>query len=255
VLNILADPISISPIPINNAEPLFRREIALSGIGFHYDNGAMALTDIDLTIAAGQRVGLVGRTGSGKSTLVDVLMGLLEPSTGAILLDGVVLTTDRVSHWQAQIAHVPQTIFLADDSLAANISLGDAIDQNRIENAARGAHIHDFIVSLPKGYETRVGERGIHLSGGQRQRIGIARALYRRADVLVFDEATSALDDETETSVMASVDSLEGNLTVIMIAHRLSTLRNCDVIYRLENGRIVERGDYQMVVGEVGTAF
>lgn len=182
-------------------------------------------------------------------------MGLLEPSTGAILLDGVVLTTDRVSHWQAQIAHVPQTIFLADDSLAANISLGDAIDQNRIEIAARGAHIHDFIVSLPKGYETRVGERGIHLSGGQRQRIGIARALYRRADVLVFDEATSALDDETETSVMASVDSLEGNLTVIMIAHRLSTLRNCDVIYRLENGRIVERGDYQMVVGEVGTAF
>lgn len=256
VLDLMAGPV-IDPAPLPGSEPdtpAFAREIALVDLGFRYGSGVSAIESIDLVVARGERIGLIGATGSGKSTLVDVLMGLLAPSAGAILLDGTALTPDSVGHWQAQIAHVPQSIFLADDSMAANIALGargDAIDMARVEDAARRAHVHDVIAGLPDGYATRVGERGIRLSGGQRQRIGIARALYRRADVLILDEATSALDDATEAAIMASLDDGPRAPTVILIAHRLSTLKACDTIYRLAGGRIVESGTYAEVIGDV----
>lgn len=255
VLDLLAGPV-VEPggTAVDDTAP-FRREIALRDVHFRYREGAPALAGVDLAIARGERIGLIGRTGSGKSTLVDVLMGLLPPSSGAILLDGVPLTPDRVGAWQARIAHVPQSIFLADDTIAANIAFSQAqaaVDLARVAAVAREAQLHDFIESLPDGYRTMVGERGVRLSGGQRQRIGIARALYKRADVLVLDEATGALDNETEASVMAAVAGLGRELTVVMIAHRLTTLRECDVIYRLEGGRIVGRGDYRVMVGEGG---
>jgi ATP-binding cassette subfamily B protein len=255
VLDLMAGPMLEPATRTDGSPPPFGREIALVDLGFSYgDTGgdrAAALTDIDLCIARGDRIGIIGRTGSGKSTLVDLIMGLIAPTSGAILLDGVALTPGRVGAWQAQIAHVPQSIFLLDDSIAANIALGmagegvagDAVDTVRMEDAARRAQLHPFIETLPQGYDTTVGERGIRLSGGQRQRIGIARALYKRADVLILDEATSALDDDTEAAIMATIGDRSGNeggngVTVIQIAHRLSTLRHCTAIYRIDRGRI-----------------
>lgn len=230
----------------------FGREIRLERVSFQYQARAYALKDIDLVIPKGARVGFVGETGSGKSTLLDLLMGLLEPSRGAILIDGEALGDANRANWQAQIAHVPQAIFLADSSVASNIAFGEAeeeIDLARVRNAAAMAHIDDFIEQLPQGYETPVGERGIRLSGGQRQRIGIARALYKRAPVLVFDEATSALDDETERAIMASIATLGDDVTLLMIAHRTSTLTGCDLIVRLARGRIAETGSYAAMIG------
>lgn len=258
VLALLEGPVAPVAADVDaDATPVFRREISLVHLGFRYGDGTAALTDVSLTIRRGERVGLIGQTGSGKSTLVDVLMGLLTVDTGAILLDGVAMSPENVQRWQAQIAHVPQTIFLADSSIAANIAFGTEereVDMSRVEDAARRADIHQFIAELPDGYATTVGERGVRLSGGQRQRIGIARALYKRADVLVLDEATSALDDQTEASIMEAVKNLDRDLTIVMIAHRLSTLRACDTIYRLAGGRVVESGDYATVVGHAPSA-
>jgi ATP-binding cassette, subfamily B, bacterial PglK len=228
--------ISTPPVPIP-----FREAVRFRGVQFGYSPGAMVLHDIDLRIARGERVGLAGTTGSGKSTLMDLLLGLLEPSQGTIEVDGAPLTGERRAAWQAQVAHVPQSIFLIDDSIAANIALGvprGEIDSARVREAARSAGIDAFVDSLPEGYATRCGERGARLSGGQRQRIGIARALYKRANVLVFDEATSALDTATEAEVMAAVAGLNRDITIFMIAHRLSTLENCDRVLRLEGGRL-----------------
>jgi ABC-type multidrug transport system fused ATPase/permease subunit len=254
VLDLMAGPMIESAALVDTAAPrIFERSIALCDLGFRYagtgDRGTAALEGIDLVIAKGDRIGLIGQTGSGKSTLVDVVMGLLEPSAGTILLDDVPLTPDRVGHWQAQIAHVPQTVFLLDDSVAANIAFADTIDMDRVAQAAARAQLDDVIAALPEGYATLVGERGIRLSGGQRQRIGIARALYKRADVLILDEATSALDDNTETAIMTAIDGLGRELTIIQIAHRLSTLRGCSTIYRIANGHIVQQGDWNTVVG------
>ena len=195
----------------------------------------------NLKIPKGARVGLIGATGSGKSTVMDLVMGLLQPSTGQILVDGRRLTGGDQLAWQRNIAHVPQSIFLADASFAENIAFGvplDEIDFERVEHAARKAQIADYIATQLDGYSAMVGERGVRLSGGQRQRVGIARAFYKQASVLVFDEATSALDSETENSVMQGLYSLERDLTVLVIAHRLTTLSDCDVIYRLNQGRI-----------------
>ena len=219
----------------------FRQSIAFEGVGFAYPIGGKVLRDISLVIRKGERIGIAGTTGSGKSTLMDLLLGLLEPSEGAILIDGRRLDRASRAGWQAEIAHVPQAIYLTDDTLAANIAFGvpeAEIDQARLEEAAHSAGVSAFIASLPDGYLTKTGERGVRLSGGQRQRIGIARALYKRASVLVFDEATSALDTRTEEGVMASVAALADEITVVMIAHRLTTLKDCDRIIHLEHGRI-----------------
>ncbi len=182
-------------------------------------------------------------------------MGLLEPGEGTVRIDGRLLDAAARPSWQQQIAHVPQAIFLADASIAANIAFGRDpadIDMARVREAARGAELADHIATLPQGYDTMVGERGIRLSGGQRQRIGIARALYKQARVLVLDEATSALDDETEAAVMAAIDRLSRDLTIISIAHRVTTLRGCDTIVRLAGGRIVATGSYDAIVGNGG---
>jgi ATP-binding cassette subfamily B protein len=242
VLNLLQQPLpEYASLPKAEAMP-FLRSIALRGISFRYGPDAPdVLTSVDLTISKGSRVGFVGSTGSGKSTLIDVVMGLLPPTQGALEIDGQTVSEANVRTWQMHIAHVPQSIFLSDASIAENIAFGipvKDIDIDRVRLAAKQAQISDSIESWSQQYETRVGERGVRLSGGQRQRIGIARALYKRADVIVFDEATSALDTETEKAVMRAIDGLSSDLTVIMIAHRLTTLRGCSHIVELSAGRI-----------------
>ena len=224
---------SSAPLPFNSG-------IELKDICYHYDEKKpLTLRDVNIRIEKGSLVGIVGKTGSGKSTLIDLIMGLLEPSKGSISIDDIELTRANVHQWQQNIAHVPQAIFLADTSIAGNIAFGiipEKVDHARVREAARMAGAADFIEEMKDGYDTEVGERGVRLSGGQRQRIGIARALYKQASILVFDEATSALDDETEKRVMESINTLSKTLTIIMIAHRLSTLENCDRVVRLSNG-------------------
>ena len=218
---------------------VFVDSIAVADVSFRYQPDLpLVLREISLKIHRGERVALVGPTGSGKSTLADILMGLLQPTSGVLLIDGREVAAEA---WQANIAHVPQSIFLADTSIAENIALGipaAEVDQGRLEAAAAQAQIAEFIESLPKGYATTVGERGVRLSGGQRQRIGIARALYKQAPVLVFDEATSALDDATEKALMETLDGLSRELTIIMIAHRLSTTAYCDRVITVSGGAI-----------------
>jgi ABC-type multidrug transport system fused ATPase/permease subunit len=220
---------------VDTGQPL----IALREVGFRYNADADApnvLNGVTLEISRGARIGVVGATGSGKSTLIDLIMALLPPSAGRIEIDGETLTAENRLDWQARIAHVPQTIFLSDTSIAENIALGipiEEIDLERVGLAARQAQLASFIETLPEGYQTTVGERGVRLSGGQRQRIGLARALYKQTDVLVLDEATSALDDATESDVMDAIRQLHDKMTVLIIAHRISTLRNCDWIIQL----------------------
>jgi ABC-type multidrug transport system fused ATPase/permease subunit len=230
----------------------FKDAVRFDAVRFRYnDNGPWVLDNFNLTIRKGARVGFVGSTGSGKSTSLDLLMGLLAPTEGSVLVDGEPVIGNRIRAWQRTIAHVPQSIFLADTTLAENIAFGvpqSAIDMGRVKQAARQAQIADFIESRPEGYSAWVGERGIRLSGGQRQRVGIARALYKRASVLVFDEATSALDNATEQSVMDAIDGLDRDLTIVLIAHRLTTVRRCDVIVELEHGRVVSHGTYEQLL-------
>lgn len=238
---------------LTTSSPLsFRDDIRFSGVRFRYtSDGPWVLDGLNLTIPKGARVGFVGSTGSGKSTTLDVLMGLLSPSEGELLVDGQPISGNRVRAWQRTIAHVPQSIFLADATLSENIAFGvprDDIDMNRVQQAARQAQIADFIESRSDGYSVLVGERGIRLSGGQRQRIGIARALYKQASVLVFDEATSALDNATEQSVMDAIEGLNRDLTILLIAHRLTTVRRCDFIVELEHGRVVSQGTYEQLL-------
>ena len=230
----------------------FNQEIALEGLKFRYSlHTPYVLNNINLVIKKGSRVGFIGTTGSGKSTLLDIMMGLLQPTEGFLKVDHNVI--DGVNHrgWQERIAHVPQAIFLADTSVEENIAFGvpsDQIDQSRVRRAAQQAQIADIIESWPAGYQTFVGERGIRLSGGQRQRIGIARALYKQADVIIFDEATSALDGETEDAVMHAIEGLGKDLTILIIAHRLTTLKNCTQIVELSLGEITRVGSYQNIV-------
>lgn len=218
-----------------------RHAIALCNISYRYPSAPHdALQEINLTIPVGSAVGIVGPSGAGKTTLVDVLLGLLRPTEGAITVDGQPVTDENLREWQQSLGYVPQDIFLTDTSVAENIALGvpaGQIDQEQVERCARMAQVHDFIAhELADGYDTIVGERGVRLSGGQRQRIGIARALYHDPAVLVFDEATSALDTDTEKAVMNAIDALAGVKTLILIAHRLSTVQSCGQIVRLEMG-------------------
>lgn len=207
------------------------------------------LNRMSFTIDAGSKVGIVGSTGSGKTTTVDIILGLLRPAAGQVLVDGVEIGEDQLRPWQASLGYVPQTIFLADTTLAGNIAFGvpdEDIDHRRVEAVSKLASLHPFVVNeLPDGYETRAGERGVRLSGGERQRVGIARALYHDPDVLILDEATSALDNNTEKLVMQALDELAPNKTVIIIAHRLSTVKNCDTIFFLEDGVVSGQGTFE----------
>ncbi|WP_018878412.1 ABC transporter ATP-binding protein [Thioalkalivibrio sp. ALE28] len=237
-------------------EPLApERSIEVIAATYHYPGHERpALGDVTLEIPAHTTVGFVGSSGAGKSTLVDMLLGLLEPQSGTLQIDGKPLTRENVRNWQAAIGYVPQHIFLADQTVAANIALGvpeDKIDHAAVEKAARLANLHDFVIGdLPDGYNTIIGERGTRLSGGQRQRIGIARALYRDPAVLFFDEATSALDNATEKAVMEALHNLSGEKTIILIAHRLSTVRPCSRIYVLERGQLVDSGTWKELAGQ-----
>ncbi|MCF1711090.1 ABC transporter ATP-binding protein/permease [Tabrizicola sp. J26] len=224
--------------------------LELRDVRFSYPaTDRVTLDGLSLAIEANTTVGIVGGTGAGKTTAVDIMLGLLTPQSGEVVVDGTVLTAQNMRRWQDVLGYVPQQIFLVDDSVAANIAFGEPDakwDRAAIEQAARIANLHDFIMNdLPQGYDTHVGERGVRLSGGQRQRIGIARALYRNPDVLILDEATSALDNLTEQAVMEAVHNLRHAKTVIMIAHRLTTVKNCDVIFLLEHGRLVAQGTYE----------
>lgn len=260
----LADVIELldQPLPMEllgpPPEPLpFRDSIRFEATSFRYsDEGPWVVDGVDLVIPKGARIGFVGSTGSGKSTLLDLLMGLLPPTSGAVLVDGEPIR-ERVRAWQRAIAHVPQGIYLADSSFAENIAFGlprDLIDFERVREAARRAQIAEHIEGRPNGYDAQVGERGIRLSGGQRQRIGIARALYKQASVLVFDEATSALDNATEQAVMQTIESLDRDLTILMIAHRLSTVRQCDAIIELGHGKVVAQGTFEQLL-QVSASF
>ena len=229
----------------------FAQVLEVSELSFKYETAPTnALSNVSLRVKRGEAVGLVGPSGSGKSTLVDVLLGLMAPASGAVLVDGVNVQ-DRIRWWQDQIGYVPQSIFLTDDTLRRNVAFGlpkSEIDDAAVDAAIRAAQLEEFVNSLPLGLETVVGERGVRLSGGQRQRIGIARALYHNPDVLVLDEATSSLDTETEHGVMQAVQALQGEKTVIIVAHRLSTVEYCDRLYRLESSRIVDEGTFEEVM-------
>lgn len=230
----------------------FQKKITLKNISFRYGlDTPWVLQDINLVIPKGARVGFIGTTGSGKSTLLDVLMGLLEPTTGCVQIDDTTIDFSNSPIWQSHISHVPQAIFLADSSIEENIAFGtprEQINKPLVREAARRAQIADMIESWSRQYDTVVGERGIRLSGGQRQRIGIARAFYTNADTIIFDEATSALDNQTETSLMNAIDSLGNEITVLVIAHRLGTLKNCSLIVELENSKIKRVGSYDEII-------
>lgn len=230
----------------------FRRVVELEDISFKYDDN-VALSHVSCEIPFGAKIGIMGRTGSGKSTLADVLLGLLPPSSGVIKVDGETLRPAVMAAWQAAIAHVPQSVYLVDASILENIALGvpeDEIDHHLVEVAAQGAQLNEFLEVLPRGIHAEVGERGVRLSGGQCQRIGLARALYKQASLIVLDEATSALDNDTEELVMEAVRGLSREVTVVIIAHRLTTLRDCDTIIELESGRIVRQGSYAQLIGD-----
>jgi ABC-type multidrug transport system fused ATPase/permease subunit len=232
--------------------------LELRDVHFSYPGGgASTLRGLTLSILARSTVGVVGGTGAGKTTAIDIILGLLVPDKGSVVVDGQALTAETRLSWQQSLGYVPQQIFLIDDSVAANIAFGippEQRDMAAVERAARLAELHDFITTdLPQGYDTIVGERGVRLSGGQRQRIGIARALYHDPDILIFDEATSALDTVTERAVMEAVQNIGHAKTIIMIAHRLTTVRNCDTIFLLEEGRLAAEGDFDTLVANSAT--
>ena len=237
---------------------LFNKMIKLKNVHYNYPNTARtALKDVSLTIPVKTSVGIIGPTGSGKTTIVDIILGLLEPQKGSIEVDEQIITPKNTRAWQRLIGYVPQHIYLSDDTIAANIAFcinSEDINQDVIENVSKIANLHKFVINeLPNKYQTKIGERGVRLSGGERQRIGIARALYHNPKLLILDEATSSLDNETEKLVMESVNNLSKGLTIISIAHRLNTVKKCDIIFELENGRIIRQGDPDKLLGSDGT--
>src|SRR5699024_10684835 len=235
------------------AEPLdLNHAIRLNNVTFTYPNKKKpTLEALDLTIPANSVVGLVGESGSGKSTAIDLLLALVEPDSGHLQIDDTIITPENRAAWQSCIGFVAQSIFLSEGSIAQNIAFGlkpEHIDPEKLDHAVRLSGLKELVDSLPEGVETRVGERGVQLSGGQRQRIGIARALYHQAQVLVFDEATSALDGITEKFIMDAIHGLGGEKTIILIAHRLKTVEQCDIIYMLSKGKVVDQGSYQQLL-------
>ena len=230
-----------------------KNQIVLKNICYDYpESKRTTIKNINIEILAKSIVGFVGPTGSGKTTLVDIILGLLDPKKGSLEIDGKIITKQNVRSWQRSIGYVPQNIYLSDDTIAANIAFGvqrNEIDLDLIEKSSKIANLHNFIINeLPKKYDTIIGERGIRLSGGQRQRIGIARALYNNPKVLILDEATSSLDNQTEELVVKQVLNSNQDMTIIMIAHRLNTVKGCDIIFRLDKGEITDQGSYQKVI-------
>lgn len=230
-----------------------KEKISLKNIYYNYpDTSRTTLKNINLNIPAKSTIGIVGATGSGKTTTVDIILGLLEPKKGTLEVDGQVITKQNTRAWQKNIGYVPQHIYLSDDTIAANIAFGsdvNSIDYNAVEKASKIANIHNFVINeLPQKYQTTVGERGIRLSGGQRQRIGIARALYHNPEVIILDEATSALDNQTEKAVMEAVNIMKKNVTIILIAHRLSTVKKCDEIFLLDKGELKNKGTFEKLI-------
>jgi ATP-binding cassette subfamily B protein len=240
----------VNPPPIT-----FEKSIKLENLSFKYNqDGALVLKDLNLILEKGKRYGFVGTTGCGKSTLLDVIMGLLNPTNGYLKIDDKVIDIHNYRSWQVILSHVPQAIYLSDTTLAENIAFGvppEEIDYDAVRLAAQRAQLSEIVESWPQKYSTPVGERGVRLSGGQRQRIGIARALYKNADVIILDEATSALDNETESSVMTAIESLDKDLTLIIVAHRLSTLKGCNQVVEMVQGEINRVGSYQEIIGDV----
>ena len=231
----------------------FNKTITLKNIHYNYPNTSrVALKNINLTIPIKSTIGLIGATGCGKTTTVDIILGLLKAQKGTLEVDGKVITEQNVRSWQHSIGYVPQHIYLSDDTIAANIAFGkqpENINEDIVKKTAKIANLHDFVIDeLPEQYQTIIGERGIRLSGGQRQRIGIARALYHNPQLLILDEATSALDNETEKVVMDAVNNLSKNLTIILIAHRLNTVKICDKIYLLEKGKLKKQGTFNDLI-------
>jgi ABC-type multidrug transport system fused ATPase/permease subunit len=235
-----------------NILPL-NKTINLKNVYYHYPNTSRAaLKDINFSIAAKSTVGLVGSTGSGKTTIADIILGLLEPQKGTLEIDDIIITKQNVKSWQRSIGYVPQQIFLADDTIASNIAFGlekKYINEEDVKKASKIANLHEFVINeLPKKYQTTIGERGVRLSGGQRQRIGIARALYHNPQLLILDEATSALDNQTEKAVMDAINNLGKKITIILIAHRLDTIKICDKNFIIEKGEIKKEVTYEELI-------
>lgn len=232
----------------------FKELIEFQDVSFSYESGRNILNSVNINIPKGTRLGIIGNTGSGKSTFIDIFMGLLQPTKGKLVVDGRLISTANSCCWQKNISHVPQSIFLSESSVAENIAFGiplNKIDMVKVKEAAHKAQISNAIESWTLGYKTLVGERGLRLSGGERQRIGIARALYSDSKIIIFDEATSALDNQTERDVMMAIESLSTELTIIIVAHRLSTLKGCTHILELIDGKVGRIGDYSQVIGKV----
>ena len=241
------------------AELVFEKSISLNNVSYNYPNASRtALKNVNFKIPSGSTVGIVGVTGCGKTTTVDIILGLLKPQKGTIEVDDQIINKKNKRTWQSLIGYVPQQIYLTDDTIAANIAFGidpKKIDQKNVENVAKIANLHDFVnKELPLKYQTKVGERGVRLSGGQRQRIGIARALYHKPKLVIFDEATSALDNLTEKNVMDAVHNIDDSMTIILIAHRLSTVKKCDNIYLLQDGELKDNGTYNQLI-EINDSF
>ena len=249
------DLMSLKPSEKNedNDSISLNKSIILKNIYYNYPGSSRtALKNINLNIPARSTVGLVGATGSGKTSTVDIILGLLEPQSGSLEVDGKIITQYNSKSWQSSIGYVPQQIYLSDDTVSANIAFGvDSKDINEefVKKASKIANLHEFVINeLPNKYQTTVGERGVRLSGGQRQRIGIARALYHNPQAIILDEATSALDNQTEKAVMDAVNNLGNNITIIIIAHRLSTVKKCGKIFLLENGELADQGSFEELI-------
>jgi ABC-type multidrug transport system fused ATPase/permease subunit len=258
IIEILRGELALKTLEQKAARPVgeridFTRDIRLIDVYFTYPNSARpSLSSLSMCIRHGETVGFIGCSGAGKSTLVDIILGLLRPQGGQIEVDGWDISRG-LRDWQDHIGYVPQTIYLTDDTLRRNVAFGfsdEAIDDEAVKRAVRAAQLDDFVMTLPQGLETEVGERGVRLSGGQRQRIGLARALYSDPSVLVLDEATSALDVATEAEVMHAITALHGRKTILIVAHRLSTVENCDRIIRMEGGMISAEGTAAKILGE-----
>ena len=248
---------NLKPVNENQDQEIlsFNKNIILKNINYNYPSTSRtSLKDISLNISAKTIVGLIGATGSGKTTTVDILLGLLEAQKGTLEVDGNIITKKNSKSWQRTIGYVPQFIYLTDNTVTANIAFGiepKKINQSMVEKVSKIANVHNFVIEeLPKKYQTTIGENGVRLSGGQRQRIGIARALYHNPKVLILDEATSALDDQNENEVMKAIHNLRKDITIILIAHRLNTVKNCDVIYKLDKGQIVDQGTFDQLIGK-----